>query len=59
MRPTDLQFGAHLEEVEGWRKDAWMVWPQVRMWTGVPAHAARRFVMHAGLMACMRRNLKS
>ena len=49
--PTSLQFGAHFEEVVGCRKEAWMVWPQTRVWTGVPAQDARHLVMKDGGMA--------
>jgi hypothetical protein len=45
---TALQFGAHFEEVVGWRKEAWIVWPHASVWTGVPAQGARRVKMNEG-----------
>jgi hypothetical protein len=44
-RLTAAQLGAHFEEVVGCRKEAWMVWAQVSLWTGVPEHCMMCFVM--------------
>ena len=49
---TALQFGAHFEDGNVWKKEAWMVCPQASSWMGPPEQGCTSFLRRPSAIFC-------